>query len=99
MLHIGIRIALDDLFHLESRSRKIARELARLEEEEIDVHFPSPPVVKMPRFVTDMEDEQQQSVRLKNSAKPAQGFGDFRPRNVNERIERDQPGPGFISVI
>ncbi len=99
VLHLGIWLALNDLFDLESRRSKIARHFLRLKEEEIDVHFLIPPVVEMQRFVTAMEGEQQQAVRLKNSSELAQGIRDFRPRNVNERIERNQPGPGFISVI
>jgi hypothetical protein len=80
MLHVGIRFALDDLLHRESRRLEEEGDLVGTEQDKVHRDALAPPFVEMDDAITDMEGQEQQSTRLENALDLDEGIDDSRTR-------------------
>jgi hypothetical protein len=94
VLDVGVRLALDDLFDLETRRRQIARHLGRLEEKEVNVHLLIAPFVEVNRIVADVKRQQQEAARLEHSTQLAERLHHFVAWNVDDRVKGGDARPG-----
>jgi hypothetical protein len=99
VLNIGIGLSFDHLLNLESSGAEAVCNVARTEKEEVNGDSLTPPFIQMNGLVADVEGQQQQTVRSKNSPKLVQRPHQVAARNVDDGIKGCDACPRCVGCV
>lgn len=92
-----VRLTLEHFLDLEPRGDEPLLHLARREEEETERDPLLPPFLEVHGLVADVESEKQRRSRFERSRELLERARYLGMRNVDDRIERDDAGPGTVA--
>src|SRR4029434_7389823 len=94
-----IRVSLNYFLQRKTCRHKILLHFFSFKEKEIYGHLFAPPLVKVFDLCSDMECEQQHSVRKQHALELPQSLHDLRARDVHDRIESRDPAVRVVLYI